>query len=188
MPFNFVLVGPNEGKTGVWGGHVFTNGVSQFSGTNPSPVLVRSLQSYGAYHDGSAQHEAAVTSWADISVGKNPEPAPPLLPYPPEDAGQEPTIAPFINEKLIAAIVGVDPLDSSLWTKLDDLPLLSAVENAYGQGGLNRRMVSDAVPGFTRLTALAAKNLASEKAKALSDPEVIAARPTAVRAALSATV
>lgn len=68
----------------------------------------------------------------------------------PEGDGQ----APELNEKLRKAVMTLDPVDDSHWTK-DGKPAMTAVEKLYGSSGLTRADVDAAAPGFNREKAAA---------------------------------
>jgi len=155
----FVLVGPNEGKSGNWGGHRFTKGVMELHlqhGTTHSVPLARVMASYGAYEDGSAQHEGAVARWEALTGG-TPDEDLPSIPVPTvleaEQFGEEPKALEFTNIRLVEAIKSLDPADDSIWTNAG-LPYIGRVEKAYGQSGLNRKAVNDALPGWDRDAAV----------------------------------
>lgn len=54
-----------------------------------------------------------------------------------------------MNLKLLAAIKALDHDNDDLWTA-GGLPMLSAVEEAYGSAGLTREDIEAVAPGWTR--------------------------------------
>ena len=158
----FVLVGPNAGKTIEFNNRRFVDGEHthfvRAGITYPEELrlVTRSMGHYGAYVHGSDAHEHAEATWATLQAGL---PTPELVQppeAPPEDEGTEPEAQSFLNIKLVEAIKSLDPDNDKHWNA-SGLPMIVWVEKAYGQGGLNRRTVTEALPDWSRAAAALAK-------------------------------
>ena len=66
------------------------------------------------------------------------------------DTGDGP--APQLNEKLVRAILSLDPEVEEHWTK-DGQPSVAAVCQFYGSEGLTRSDIKGTMPGYTRVKA-----------------------------------
>ena len=173
---NFVLVGANAGKTGEWGNKKFVDGLHPFYGTDAQfAITCRFLADYAAHPIDTDAHAHAVACYDALLAGQ-PVPDMPVPPPPVgEDPGSEPNPEMFENTRLITAILALDPDDGRMWTK-DELPLIGWVERMAEFGGVNRRMVNEAIPGWNRSRAkeraeqLAARS-AAEAARSAEDKE-----------------
>lgn len=153
VSINFILVGPNEGKTGEWGNKKFIEGLHPFYGTDAQfEITKRFLKDYGAYPLDTDEHSHALACYAAVLAGQEMPEAPLPVPLAGEDPGTEPKPEIFENQRLILAILSLDPEDNRMWTK-DETPLLGWVERHAEFGGINRRMVNEAIPGWTRTKA-----------------------------------
>lgn len=162
MKTRFVIVGPNAGKSGTWGNRVFVNGKSPFEGTEQDLYLAaRLMAKFGAYPDGTPALEHARQTLLAAEQGEKPPPAPEPEPEPVPDPGAEPEVVQFTDTKLVDALRKLDPEDDRMWTK-DNLPFIAWVERYMQVGGLNRRVVSEALPGWDRDQARAERDKATE--------------------------
>lgn len=165
-PTVFVMVGPNEGKTGIWGGREFKDGAHLFIGSIEQIAKVaKVMRTFGAYPEGSDAHEHAQEVYKALEERRAPPPAPVEVPPEEEDPGTEPSPEKFHNQRLVSAIKSLDPDDNRMWTK-DGLPFIGWVERFMASGGLNRRVVTDALPGWNRDMAREAKKISDEAAEA----------------------
>lgn len=146
----FILVGPNEGKTGEWGNKRFVDGKHPFYGTDAQFVITsKFLVDYAAYPEDTDAHAHAVACYAALLAGQELPPAPEPVPAVGEDPGTEPKPEMFENTRLITAILSLDPADDRMWTK-EATPLIGWVERFAGFGGVNRRMINEAIPNWNR--------------------------------------
>jgi hypothetical protein len=74
----FILVGPNKGKSGVWGGYRFVNGVCVLKTEHDVECATRILPSfYSAWPEDVAEAKQAEYEDAQRSLGIDPENLPP---------------------------------------------------------------------------------------------------------------
>jgi hypothetical protein len=144
----FILVGPNAGKSGVWGGYAFENGIcivqGQIEGINAAAGLLSRF--YGAYPAtiAAAMKARGVTDPALLDVEAEEVPTvEPLLP-------QELTLA----EKIAEALKKLDPANDDHWTS-NNLPALDEIGELLGQD-VTRAQVNEVAQGYTRAAARAA--------------------------------
>lgn len=173
---NFVLVGPNQGRSITLGGYVFKEGVCAVVGGDPDIVNAKRILSrfYSAYADGP-ELRAAREDWEARSRGQEAcsnlqglleeslkaHPAGSVQPAAPEGApaapsGPQPEPEPQGNPKLVAALKSLDPNNNGHWTQAGK-PSLTALESAYGSADFTRSSIEAAMPGFSRETARALK-------------------------------
>lgn len=154
----YELVGPREGATILLGGRKFIDGLHTHVVANALLALEeiklvsRAMSFHSAYPSGSPAFDHAQAAWEASQTGA--EPPPPFVPGPDPiaDKGKEPTAEVFKNQKLIDAIMSLDPENPNHWVG-SGLPLIGSVEKIFGQGGLNRRIVSEALPDWNRSSA-----------------------------------
>lgn len=131
------LTGPFEGKTIVLNGRQFVDGILKLEGKlSDSEGLI-------TYFERAYQAELVMATGGDKddqmrNEGKN---------------GVSQTEG-EVNEKLLAAVMKLDPANDEHWTQGGD-PAISAIEVLYGSAGVKRADIKAVAPGFTREVAKA---------------------------------
>jgi hypothetical protein len=85
--------------------------------------------------------------------GRNDNPPADSATQPPGQVDAEPALT---NDKLVAAILSLDPANDDHWTG-QGLPTMSAIEAAYGSTDITRKDVEEKLPGWNRTKAQAAR-------------------------------
>lgn len=141
----FILVGPNAGKSGVWGGFEFKDGVCLVTGQLGDITAAGSLLSrfYSAHSELLANQmlEKGVTDLAELQAQAKAAVAP-------EGPGTS------LLERIADVIKGLDPADEDHWTS-NNLPALDVIGERVGQD-VTRAQVNEVAPGYTRAAAKAA--------------------------------
>jgi hypothetical protein len=148
----FVLVGPNAGKSGVWGGYEFKDGVcvvsgqvgeinaaesvlSRFYGAHPE-LIAKQMIAEGVLHPLQLKAAQAPVDEAEVKDGDGAEPS--------------------LLEKVVEALKTLDPADDDHWTS-NNLPALDVLGERVGQD-VTRAQVNEVAQGFTRAAAKAARS------------------------------
>lgn len=130
----FVLQGPRKGETVELGGRQFVDGVLEVQGAQQD---VAALGRYLEANGWALPEGAAVPTGEDTNPG-NPEGK---LPDPDGE-----------NERLRAAVLGLDANDDDAWTN-SGKPAMEAVQKAYGAADVTRAQVEGLCPGYDRVQA-----------------------------------
>lgn len=164
MSVKMILTGPLAGKTKELNGVRFKGGEAVLEGpVEAHEGLIKYLgTSYQAFPEGSealaiAQKrdaEARAAALASVSGAPKTDVDDEDTPPPPPPAPAQPTIdengpPPPANEKLIAAVLAVDPEVDDFWLA-DGTVKMEPVEDKYGSAGITRKDVEAAMPGFNR--------------------------------------
>lgn len=136
-----VLTGPYAGQNITLRDIKFTDGKAVIPGTVAQHEgLIRYMQtSFQAYLEGSSEL-AALTGQKQEEKKEEKE----------ED--KDPT--PEIDEKLLAAVMGLDPMNDAHWTQ-KGFPSIEAVQEILGSKEVTAKKIKAVAPDYTRDAALA---------------------------------
>lgn len=136
------LIGPHAGQTVTLNGTNFVDGVC--------PLVGRIAQ-----HDGLISYMEKC-GYAELVMEKNDDAL-----HNKSDNGQ--TSEGEMNEKLLRAILSLDPANDEHWIKSGE-PAIEAVQAAYGSADVKRGDIKAVAPDFTRDVAVARKAEAEAQA------------------------
>jgi len=181
VTIRLALTGPREGETIELNGLAFTDGIAEYTGSEPEAANIlryfsrcyavvevdkdgnplnppKETTDVGIQNQSAENPDQSLSGNSDQGAGADSNGTAQLGSNDQANAdnqnGQaEPTVA-KVDERLRAALLQLDPTNDEHWTKLGK-PAIAAVEPFYGSSGFTREDVEVAIPDFSRDVARA---------------------------------